>query len=143
MAEIKGIVMKTAGERAEVKVNRAESELQDLPKYLDCWNPIGSKVGDNISAEMREFDNKKAKMILYALPVTGVLAGIAFGHSMATFFDAKDVEWAIILGSIVLWLIVTISYARIFKRDAMREGEQPVIYEIQVEEMVVDWGRKK
>ena len=40
MAEIRGIVVKKQGERAEVKVDKAESELTGLPKYIDCCNPI-------------------------------------------------------------------------------------------------------
>ena len=51
-------------------------------------------------------------------------------------------EWPFIAGGIVLWLIVTINYARIFKRDAVREGKQPVIYEIQHAEMVIDMSKK-
>lgn len=143
MAEIRGIVMKTMGERAQVKVNFNESELKSLPKYLDCWNPIGAKVGDDVSAEMRDFDQRTGKLILYGLPVTGVLAGLAFGHSMATFFNLKDIEWIVDIISIILWLIVTVSYARIFKRDAMREGSQPTLYEIHVEELEIDWSGKK
>ena len=143
MAEIRGIVIRTSGERAEVKVNYSESELKNLPKRLDCWNPIGAKPGDDVSAEMREFDNRTAKLIAYGIPVAGVLAGLAFGHSMATFFEGKDIEWIYMLVSVILWLIVTVNYARIFKRDAIREGEQPVLFEIHVQEMEVNWVSKK
>jgi hypothetical protein len=140
MAEIRGLVVKKQGERAEVKVDKTESELQGLPKYLDCWNPVNAKAGDVVGAEYRDFDNKKAKMIIYGLPVTGVIAGIAFGNSLAVFFHMDNIPF--IIGGIILWLIVTISYARIFKRDAVREGKQPVIYEIQAEKMVIDMGSK-
>ena len=51
MAEIRGIVVKKQGERAEVKVDKAESELTGLPKYIDCWNPVGAKAGDVVGAE--------------------------------------------------------------------------------------------
>ena len=115
MAEIRGIIVKKQGERAEIKVDKTESELTGLPKYLDCWNPVGAKAGD-------------------------VLAGIAFGNSLATFFHMDKMPF--IIGGIILWLIVTISYARIFKRDAVREGKQPVIYEIQAQEMVIDMNKK-
>lgn len=140
MAEIRGIIVKKNGERAEVKVDKTESELTGLPKYLDCWNPVGAKAGDVIGAEYRDMDEKKVKLIMYGLPVAGVLAGIAFGNSLATFFHMDKLPF--IIGGIVLWLIVTISYARIFKRDAVREGRQPVIYEIQAEKMVIDLSRK-
>ena len=140
MAEIRGIIVKKQGERAEIKVDKTESELTGLPKYLDCWNPVGAKAGDVVGAEYRDFDNTKAKMIIYGLPVTGVLAGIAFGNSLATFFHMDKMPF--IIGGMILWLIVTISYARIFKRDAVREGKQPVIYEIQAQEMVIDMNKK-
>lgn len=140
MAEIKGVIVKKSGERAEIKVDKENSELKGLPKYLDCWNPIGAKPGDIVGAEYREPNVKTEKMIVYGLPVAGVIAGVAFGHSLATFFHAE--EWPFILGGIILWLIVTVSYARIFQRDAIRKGKQAVIYEVEVQEMVIDMGKK-
>lgn len=140
MAEIKGVVVKKSGERAEIKVDKENSEVKGLPKYLDCWNPISARIGDVVGAEYRDFDEKTAKMIIYGMPVAGVLAGVAFGHSLATFFHAE--EWPFIVGGIILWLIVTVSYAKIFKRDAVRKGRQPVIYEVEVQEMVIDTSNK-
>ncbi len=141
MAEIRGIIVKKHGERAEVKVDKTESELTGLPKYLDCWNPVGAKAGDIVGAEYRDLDKTKASLIMYGLPVAGVLAGVAFGNSLATFFHMDKLPF--IAGGVVLWLIVTVSYARIFKRDAVREGKQPVIYEIQAEKMIIDFSNKK
>lgn len=140
MAEIRGIITYAKGERAKIKVLKADSELKNLPNYLDCWNPVGAKEGDRVGAEYRDFDEKKAKMIYYGMPVAGILAGFAFGRSLATFFH--DEPFWYIAGGIVLWEIVTISYAQMFKRDAMRSGAQPVIYEVTYEEMVIDWGKK-
>ncbi len=140
MTEIRGIVVKKHGERAEIKVDKTESELTGLPKYLDCWNPVGAKAGDIVGAEYRDMDETKAKLIMYGLPLGGVLAGVAFGNSLATFFHMDKLPF--IAGGVVLWLIVTISYARIFRRDAVRQGRQPVIFEIQAEEMVIDMSRK-
>ena len=65
MAEIRGIIVKKQGERAEVKVDKAESELTGLPKYIDCWNPVGAKAGDVVGAEYRDFDQRKAKLGIY------------------------------------------------------------------------------
>lgn len=140
MTEIRGIVVKKHGERAEIKVDKTESELTGLPKYLDCWNPVGAKAGDTVGAEYRDMDETKAKLIMYGLPVGGVLAGVAFGNSLATFFHMDKLPF--IAGGVVLWLIVTVSYARIFRRDAVRQGRQPVIFEIQAEEMVIDMSKK-
>ena len=111
MAEIRGIIVKKQGERAEVKVDKAESELTGLPKYIDCWNPVGAKAGDVVGAEYRDFDQRKAKLVIYGLPVAGILAGVACGHSMATFFHMDELPF--IAACIVLWLLVTVNYARI------------------------------
>lgn len=140
MAEIRGTVVKKQGERAEIKVDKTESELTGLPKYLDCWNPVNAKPGERVGAEYRDFDAGKAKMIVYGLPVAGVLAGYAFGHSLATFFHSESSYF--IAGGIIVWLIVTCSYAYIFKRDAIRKGQQPVIFEIEAEKLVIDMSRK-
>jgi len=140
MAEIQGIVMKTYGERCEIKVDKDASEGSHLPKYLDCWNPIGAKPGDIVGAEYRSMEGSKAKAIFYGVPVFGFFAGAAFGYAQAKFFDLEP--WYMVLGGIVLFEMVSINYARIFKRDAMREGIQPVTYEIHVEEMVIDMGKK-
>ena len=139
MAEIQGLVMKARGERCEIKVDREASERKDLPRYLDCWNPIGAKVGDIVGAEYRSMDATKAKAIMYGFPVCGLFAGAAFGYAQAIFFD-QDPVW-FVLGGIILFEIVSISYSRMFKRDAVREGIQPVTYEIHVEEMVIDTGK--
>ena len=86
MAEIRGIVVKRYGERAEIKVNKAESELTGLPKYLDCWNPIGAKAGDVVGAEYREGDQTKAKLIVYGLPVQ---PGKLLPYGQHTVYDRR------------------------------------------------------
>ncbi len=138
MTDIKGIVIKRQGERAEVKVDKTRSTGSNLPKYLDCWNPVNAKAGEVVGVEYQELDKRKAQLIMYGLPVLGLLAGAAFGNSLAIFFHMDRLYF--ILGGVVLWLLVAINYARIFKRDAMRQGKQPVIVEIEVQKMVIDMG---
>lgn len=138
MTDIKGIVIKRQGERAEVKVDKTKSTGSNLPKYLDCWNPVNAKAGEVVGVEYQELDKRKAQLIMYGLPVLGLLAGAAFGNSLAIFFHMDRLYF--ILGGVVLWLLVAINYARIFKRDAMRQGKQPVIVEIEVQKMVIDIG---
>lgn len=138
MTDIKGIVIKRQGERAEVKVDKTKSTGSNLPKYLDCWNPVNAKAGEVVGVEYQELDKRKAQLIMYGLPVLGLLAGAAFGNSLAIFFHMDRLYF--ILGGVVLWLLVAIDYARIFKRDAMRQGKQPVIVEIEVQKMVIDMG---
>lgn len=138
MTDIKGIVIKRQGERAEVKVDKTKSTGSNLPKYLDCWNPVNAKAGEVVGVEYQELDKRKAQLIMYGLPVLGLLAGAAFGNSLAIFFHMDRLYF--ILGGVVLWLLVAINYARIFKRDAMRQGKQPVIVEIEVQKMIIDMG---
>lgn len=140
MADIKGIVIKKQGERAEVKIDKTQSTVSNLPKYLDCWNPVNAKAGDTVGIEYQELDKRKGQMIIYGLPVLGVIAGVAFGNGLASFLHMDKVPF--MAGGVVLWLIVTVNYARIFKRDAVRQGSQPVIYEIEVPKMVIDMSDK-
>lgn len=136
MAEIKGIVIKKQGERAEVKIDKTRSTGSNLPKYLDCWNPINAKAGDIVGVEYQKLDKRKAQMIMYGFPILGLLAGAAFGNSLAVFFHMDRLMF--ILGGAVLWFLVALNYARIFKRDAVRSGYQPVVVEIEVQELVID-----
>lgn len=140
MAEIQGVVLKKQGERCEIKVDREASENKNLPRYLDCWNPIGAKVGDIVGAEYRSLEDGKAKAILYGVPICGLFAGGAFGYAQAIFFGGNPVWY--VLGGVAVFEFVSLSYARMFKRDAMRQGIQPVTYEIHVEETVVDLNKK-
>ena len=139
MTEIKGIVLKRSGERAQVKVDKTKSTATNLPKYLDCWNPINAKPGDNVGIEYQEMDDKKMKMIMYGFPVLGFVAGVTFGISLADFFHMEKL-WFVV-GGVVVWLAVALTYAHTFKRDAMRQGTQPVIVELEVAKMVIDTGK--
>lgn len=140
MAEIKGVLIRKYGERAEVKVDKTKTTVTGIPKYLDCWCPINARVGDNVGVEYQELEKRKGQMIIYGFPILGIIAGYAFGNSLAIFFH-MDPFWFIICG-VVLWLLIAINYARIFKRDAVRQGVQPVVVEIDVPEMVIDLNDK-
>ena len=139
-AEIKGLLIKKHGERAEVKVDRTKTTVTGIPKYLDCWCPINAKVGDVVGVEYQELEKSKSQLIIYGFPVLGVLAGLAFGRSLATFFY-MDPLWFMV-GGVALWLLMAMTYVRTFKRDAVREGAQPVVVEIEAAEMTIDLNDK-
>ncbi len=141
MAEIRGIVTKLNGERAEVKVDKSKSSAASIPRYLDCWNPINAKAGQNVGVEYQALEKRKAQLIIYGLPVLGVIAGATFGNSLALFFHMDKVKF--ILGGVLLWLLIAVNYVRIFRRDAVRSGLQPVIVDIEVPKMVIDTGAAK
>ncbi|MCD8198764.1 MAG: SoxR reducing system RseC family protein [Phascolarctobacterium sp.] len=136
MAEIKGIVTNVQGERAQVKVDKTQSTIKNLPKYLDCWNPVNAKAGNIVGIEYQELEKRKVQAIIYGLPVIGFLAGGAFGNGIAVFFRWEKLP-CIAVG-IIIWFLLALSYTRIFKRDAVRSGSQPVIIEIEVPKMVID-----
>ena len=138
--ELIGIVTKRKGERAEVKIDKNRSTRLQAPRYLDCWNPIGAKEGQTVGIDYQEMDSRKAKIIYYGLPVLGVAAGCVFGNSLAVFFHGDKMIYMGV--GTVLWLFVALSYARMFKRDAMSRGLQPVINAIEVQEMVIDTGQQ-
>ncbi len=128
MPEIKGLIVECKGERARVKIDQQNSEMKNLPKYLDCWNKIDAKKGMTVKIEMQELDQKKAQKIIYSVPALFLIAGASFGRVIANYFS-WDMIWTI-LGSAVLWLFMGITYARTFRRDAVRKGEQPVIVDV-------------
>ena len=64
-AEIKGLLIKKQGERAEVKVDRTKTTVTGIPKYLDCWCPINAKVGDTVGVEYRELEKSKSNLVIY------------------------------------------------------------------------------
>lgn len=128
MPEIKGVIVDRKGERARVKVDQENSERKNLPKFIDCWNKIDAKKGMTVKIEMQELDKKKAKMIVYGVPLLFAIAGASFGRVVSDYFS-WDMIWTI-AGSTALWLFMGITYAGTFNRDAIRSGEQPVIVDV-------------
>ncbi len=136
MAEIKGIVTNAQGERAQVKIDKTKSTIKNLPKYLDCWNPVNAKPGNNVGIEYQELEKRKAQAVIYGVPVIGVIAGAAFGNGIAIFFRLEKLPCIVVGG--IIWFLLAFNYIHIFKRDAVRGGSQPVITEIEVPKMVID-----
>lgn len=128
MPEIQGVIVERKGERAKVKIDQKNNETKKLPKYMDCWNKIDAKEGMMVEIEMQELDTKKAQKIIYSLPVLFALAGATFGKVIANYFS-WDVLWTI-SGSAAFWLYMGTTYVGIFRRDAVRKGNQPVIVNI-------------
>lgn len=128
MAEIKGYILETKGQRARVKVNKKESETKGLPNYLDCWNSIGAKKGEIVDIQLQELNPKKGLFIVYGIPFLALLAGIIFGNSVAIFFKVDN--FYPMIGGGILWLFFGIIYARDFNKDVTKRGQQPVIVDI-------------
>lgn len=148
MAEIKadiiGLVIERHGERAKIKIDKDRSIGDKIPKYLEAWCPINAKVGETVGIEFQEMNKRKMQMILYGFPVLATIAGAFFGNSLAIFFGIDKVMPMLL--SVVVWLLVAVNYARIFKRDAVREGVQPVVVAIEAPDPIIfddDDGEEK
>lgn len=137
---IKGVVMSVHGERAQVRVNFKESDEKNLRAYIDCWNPIGAHVGDNIIVEYSKVDAKKAKYFIIGFPIGCILAGGIFGYTMGDYFKMAEWTWAFTLGSALIWFAIAMNYIRIFKRDAVTKKEQLTIVKQDPVQFEIDLG---
>ena len=134
-AELVGLVLEKHGERAKIKLDKDKSKGDKVPKYLEAWCPINAKVGDVVGIEYQEMNKRKMQMVLYGFPVLAVIAGAVFGNSIAIFFGMD--KTMPMMSGVVIWLLIAVNYARIFKRDAVREGVQPVVIEIEAPDPIV------
>lgn len=137
MADFNGLVLRTRGERAQVKVDQERSRLKNQRSVVDCWNPIAAKSGQLVEVEYQQLDERKAKLITYLMPVGGLLAGLAFGRAINNYFHWEQ-DLAVIVVSGLLWLGVALNYVHVFRRDAMHHGSQPVITAIEEASYVID-----
>ena len=85
--------------------------------------------------EYQEMNKMKMQMILYGFPVLAVIAGAVFGNGVSIFFGIDKVMPMLL--SVVIWLLIAVNYVRIFKRDAVREGMQPVVIEIEAPDPII------
>ena len=136
-AELVGLLIEKHGERAKIKLDKDKNIIDSFQRLIkpQVYNWINAKVGDVVGVEYQEMNKRKMQMILYGFPVLSVIAGAVFGNSIAVFFDI-DKTMPVMLG-VVIWLLVSVNYARIFKRDAVREGVQPVVIEIEAPDPIV------
>ncbi len=137
-AELVGLLIEKRGERAKIKLDKDKSKGEKVPKDLRSLvsdNQCQSRRCGRLSVEYQEMNKRKMEMILYGFPVLSVIAGAVFGNSISIFFGI-DKTIPVML-SVVIWLLLAVNYARIFKRDAVREGVQPVVIEIEAPDPIV------
>lgn len=136
--DVKGLLIKRRGQRATVRVDKERSRRKLSAHTIDCWNSINAQIGDNVNVNYRMVDEKKLKWITYATIPVSIIAGITFGHGMATFLHWTEYYYHIIAVSTVMWALVGWSYYSGTKRDVMRGGVQPVIDSIEEVEFEID-----
>ena len=115
-----GKVIAVNKQRAKVKIEQRPGEQR--PKMLDCWNACEAKRGTRVIVGKQSLDEKRARMIVYGIPVLTTLAGLAFVKAIAHFFAADS--WLVILSSVIVWLALGLYYARNFKKSVKTKVEQ-------------------
>lgn len=115
-----GKVIAVNKQRAKVKIEQRPGEQR--PKMLDCWNACEAKRGTRVIVGKQSLDEKRAKMIVYGIPVLTTLAGLLFGKAIAHFFAADSL--LVILSSVIVWLALGLYYARNFKKSVKTKVEQ-------------------
>ena len=111
-----------AGNKQRAKVKIEQRPWEQRPKMLDCWKAGEAKRGTRVIVGKQTLDEKKAKMIIYGIPVLTVLAGLAFGKAIAHLF-ASDSS-SVLLSSVIVWLALGLYYARNFKKSVKTKVEQ-------------------
>ncbi len=122
MAEYIGYVTERKGQRAKVKIDRSMYKGTNIPKFLDCWNACEAKVGCQVEVGRQEVNSRKAKMIVYGIPLLCAVAGAVFGNGIARFFRWPVLES--VAGGTLLWLFLGWSYVGPFRKEVVAKGEQ-------------------
>ncbi len=103
-----GIVQKIEGEYAIVEIKRqdmcgdchaCDAVHVSRACTLKCINNVHSKVGDSVEISL---DNKtflKATIIMYGLPLAGLIGGLLVGYIIGNFATYMDAEILMILGA--------------------------------------------
>jgi len=141
--DVKGLLIKRRGQRATVRVDRERSRRKIAAHTIDCWNSINAQIGDNVNVNYRMVDEKKLKLVTYITIPVSVIAGVTFGHGMATFLGWHEYYYHVVGVSTLLWFIVGWSYYSGTKRDVLRGGVQPVIDSIEEVEYEIDMTKDK
>jgi positive regulator of sigma E activity len=122
LAEYIGYVTERKGQRAKVKIDRTRYKGTNVPKFLDCWNACEAKVGSEVEVGRQEVNPRKAKLIVYGIPLLCAVAGAVFGNGIARFFRWPFLES--VIGGAVLWLVLGWSYVGPFRKEVVARGEQ-------------------
>lgn len=122
MLEEEGVVVSVRGESAQVRVQQRSacgscsarqgcgtSLLASLfprrERVFMARNPLAARVGDHVVIGLRESDLQLASVVIYLLPVLGLIAGAMLGSWLAEVLNSTDGELlSILLGSGMLAL---------------------------------------
>ncbi len=87
-------------------------------------NDVGAQVGDTVVVGLDEGYLQRAALVLYLLPLTGLLLGAPIGERLFTALRWSPELGAVLVG--LLGLIAALAVARRTGRQAERRGEAGV-----------------
>jgi len=131
MIEI-GQVAETNGGRAKVVIPRKDkcgkcgkclfaSEGQGM--WLEAENRVGAGLGDEVEVEIPERDPLVAALLLFGLPLLGLLVGVFSGYALAEILGWESNSIAILLGFV--FLAAAFVFVRMYdRRRQKKEGRQ-------------------
>ncbi|HIE56005.1 MAG TPA: Fis family transcriptional regulator [Chromatiaceae bacterium] len=125
MIEEEGVVVSVQGEFAKVRIQQQRSACGSCSARQGCGtsllarlfpererallarNPAAARKGDHVVIGLREADLQLASVVLYLLPVLGLISGALLGHWLAGLLNSADGELlSILLGSGMLALVL-------------------------------------
>lgn len=128
----KGVVIKTDGITATVKVHKSsacghdcgECRLCSNPEIeVEILNPIGAKVGDTVTIGTDTAKVLKDAFMLYMLPIIGAMVVYALSGVLLDNIALKVI-------SVAMWIAVWFMYMRFYsKRRVTMSSAQEVVNE--------------
>ncbi len=136
-------VIKSNGNKALVKINRQSAcqkcnkdcllagnshEIKEMKVEVD--NPIGATAGQTVKLEMGESHLVLASLIIYVLPILGLIGGYFIGSWFGSHFLILSENSAGIAGSFLLFFLVFLIIRLFNFKIEGNEGFHPCITEI-------------
>ncbi len=122
--EIFGTITELKGYRALVTVKNKDGTSE----ALDALNHVNAKLANKVRIVWRETPRAVDIGMIVGPPLLCLVAGGIFGYRAALYFK-QPVEM-ITVASIVLWLLLGVSYSFRYWRYAYARGRQPVVDKI-------------
>ncbi len=131
-----GIVVEVNGNMAKVRATRHGDCKNcgacpgDNAMIVDARNPVGAKVGQNVTFEIQEVNMLQAAFIVYMLPLVAIFLGAVAGWYAANRMGSQSVVTFQVIGGIIAFAL-SVLYIKIFDKSARNDVKmQPVITKI-------------
>ena len=136
-------VLHNNGDKALVKIERQsacqechrecllavnEHEVKDMEVEVD--NPVGAKKGQIVKLEMGEAHLVMASLIVYILPILGMITGYFLGSWIGSRFLLLSANTSGIIGSFILFFLVFLMVRMIDLRLKDNKGYHPQITKV-------------